>query len=246
MTRKFAVYCMTVTDLQARDITRLTRLIADAVDPIESDVAMLCTCDTRTEDKIRDWSIDRSHGLIVIPMTGQRLDELLALGLSETILPNVIAKSISAYNLYDQREPVTGERFFGRADILRDLERKLAQGAGHVGLFGLRRIGKTSLLLELQARLRKRPDVMSIFLDLESSATTEHAAFRLADELLRIVTRLTEVPKDVLSGGGFALPDAWTDEDALPADRAGGRCAEELAYAGCVISLPSRAHPRRS
>jgi serine/threonine-protein kinase len=199
-----------VADLQPRDVTRVKRLIADATDPIETDVAMIITSDSRSPAKLRDWSVDRSHGLIVIPLSRDRLEELFTLGLTDSILPSLIGKWISAYNLYDQREPVTGERFFGRADLLRDLDRKLAQGSGHVGLFGLRRIGKTSLLLELKERLRKRSDVVPIFLDLERSLAVGHVAFRLGDELAQVLEARSE-----LSARGarraLHLPEDWRE-----------------------------------
>jgi hypothetical protein len=214
MTRQFAVYCTTVTELQPRDITRLKRLIADATDPIESDVAMLVTCDSEAAEKLRDWSIDRSHGLIVISVSRQRLEELFKVGLSETVLPSLIAKSISAFNLYDQREPVTGERFFGRADLLRDLDRKLAQGAGHLGIFGLRRIGKTSLLLELQERLRKRPDVVPLFVDLERSTTVEHVAFRVGEQLAKVVAAKSPLSERA-ARRALSLPDDWHGVEPL-------------------------------
>ena len=76
---------------------------------------------------------------------------------------------------------VSGDRFFGRTDELRELDRLISQGNRHIGLFGLRRIGKTSLLLELRDRLRLRPEVAPVFLDLELSApaaSAAHVAFR--------------------------------------------------------------------
>lgn len=66
-------------------------------------------------------------------------------------------------NLYDDRFPVTGTSFFGRNQVLKDIEGQLNTG-NHVGVFGLRKTGKTSLLFSLRERLVQ--DVV-VYLDLQ-------------------------------------------------------------------------------
>ena len=57
-------------------------------------------------------------------------------------------------NPYIAGNPVTGNQFFGRDDILAQVERILASpGQNALIVFGQRRIGKTSLLLQLQQTL---------------------------------------------------------------------------------------------
>jgi serine/threonine-protein kinase len=163
--------------VQPRDINKLKRLIEDARELIEPDFAFLVSADPNSREKIATWGVDRSHGVIVVPLHSEQLTELAARADVYSALPDVIAGWIAAYNLYDERGPVTGERFFGRGDLMRDLERKLIQGVGHVGVFGLRRIGKTSVLLSLKERLRGRKEAAAVFIDLEASPSV--ASFRL-------------------------------------------------------------------
>lgn len=66
-------------------------------------------------------------------------------------------------NLYDDRFPVTGSAFFGRNQVLKEIEGQLNTG-NHVGVFGLRKTGKTSLLYSLRDRLIQ--DVV-VYLDLQ-------------------------------------------------------------------------------
>lgn len=61
--------------------------------------------------------------------------------------------------------PVSGEDFFPRPDVVDRLYDDLARNRGSRRLFALRRIGKTSTLLELERRLRASQDVTVIRVD---------------------------------------------------------------------------------
>jgi hypothetical protein len=63
--------------------------------------------------------------------------------------------------------PVTGEDFWPRHDIVNDLFDDLANEKGSRRLFGLRRIGKTSVLLEVERRLRERSDLTVVRIDVQ-------------------------------------------------------------------------------
>ncbi|WP_407525554.1 hypothetical protein [Methylobacterium oryzisoli] len=61
--------------------------------------------------------------------------------------------------------PVTGEDFWPRPDLVDDLCTDLAEDRGSRRLFALRRIGKTSVLLELERQLSARHDLRVIRID---------------------------------------------------------------------------------
>ncbi len=75
-------------------------------------------------------------------------------------------------NPYIAGNPITGEQgFFGREDVLRQVERIFsAPGQNAVVIFGQRRIGKTSVLLQLQRRLDPQRFVV-VYQDLMDKAT---------------------------------------------------------------------------
>jgi hypothetical protein len=54
-------------------------------------------------------------------------------------------------NLFDVKNPVSGADFFGRSQLLADLRQRLAMGGEIVGLFGLRKMGKSSVLRMLSS-----------------------------------------------------------------------------------------------
>lgn len=75
-------------------------------------------------------------------------------------------------NPYIAGNPIAGEQgFFGREDVLRQVERAIvAPGQNAVVIFGQRRIGKTSVLLQLQRRLDLKQFVV-VYQDLMDKAT---------------------------------------------------------------------------
>lgn len=216
-TRQFVVYCTDVRDLQTRTIEQLKRIIASATPAVTNDFAILICRDADARAKLRDWSVERSEGLVVLAVTPDEIEVLLS-DASDAwqAIPRLLEEAFRSRNLYDERDPVRGERFFGRAEELRELDRLISHGNRHVGIFGLRRIGKTSLLLELVERLRKRPDVVPIFVNLEISSaapSAAHVAWRIGDATAELVASRTE-----LSHRGarraLRLPEAW---DEVPA-----------------------------
>ena len=189
ITRQFLVYCVCTKDLQPRDVNRLPALIRNAADEVEADFSMLVSGDPLAKRKLNEWASERSvGGITIVPLSKERLTQLLKSDRSNA-LSHVIEEWISERNLYDERSPVTGERFHGRAAVLRDLDRHLAKGGGDIGLFGLRRIGKTSVLLELADRLRQRDEMVPVFIDLEGTNGAAHAAYRIGQELARSIAR---------------------------------------------------------
>lgn len=193
-TQQFVVYCLNVRDLQSRCVTHVKRLIRMAEHPVASDFAMIMSCDPVGPEKIRDWAIERAEGLVLLPVSRTELNELLEGQDPGLAIPHLLERAFAERNLYDEREPVRGERFFGRADELRELDRIISHGNRHIGIFGLRRIGKTSMLLELADRLRLRPQVSPIFIDLELSSATKSAA--------HVVHRLGNAIAGVLASRG--------------------------------------------
>ena len=79
--------------------------------------------------------------------------------------------SLPPPNPYIAGTALGGERgFFGREDVLREVERTLRRPADNaIVLYGQRRIGKTSILLQLQRRL-PAPPFVPIYFDLMDKA----------------------------------------------------------------------------
>ncbi|MEO7596152.1 MAG: hypothetical protein ABI134_33390, partial [Byssovorax sp.] len=59
-----------------------------------------------------------------------------------------IAKYLPDHDLFERRDPVRGHQVIGRKDNIRDLSVRLQQRQS-VGIFGLRKVGKTTLVRAL-------------------------------------------------------------------------------------------------
>ena len=144
LTREVLIYCLSTRDVQVRDARRVQALIRDAeLQLTEPTLAILVTDDPDTESKLKDWAIERETGITFVPAFRETLEQLAEDDPAEG-LRTLIEGSVKARNFYDERDPVTGDRFFGRSAVLRSLDRQLADRRGHIGLFGLRRVGKTA------------------------------------------------------------------------------------------------------
>jgi hypothetical protein len=77
---------------------------------------------------------------------------------------------IQSINPYIAGMPVQGEKFFGRKEILRWIERELCNPATNgLVIFSQRRIGRTSILLQLQRTL-PTDDFLPVYFDLQYQA----------------------------------------------------------------------------
>lgn len=207
LTREILIYCLSTRDVQVRDARRIQALIRDAELRLEPTLAILVTDDPDTETKLEDWAIERETGITVVPAVRVTLERLVTNDSAEG-LRTLIEGSVKARNYYDERDPVTGDRFFGRSAVLSNLDRKLTDRRGHIGLFGLRRVGKTSLVLELRDRLIKRPGLVPVFVDLEATATARHTAYRLWIELADVLVRVTKL-NVTAARRTLGVPDDW-------------------------------------
>jgi len=86
---------------------------------------------------------------------------------------------------YRVGNPVIGGDFWPRPDVVDDIHARLTKHEQSVRLFGLRRIGKTSVLLELERRLREDPSLTVLRIDAQ-------AIRRFGDFLAAIVGGLPE------------------------------------------------------
>jgi tetratricopeptide (TPR) repeat protein len=101
----------------------------------------------------------------VIPLPAVALERALAQGSCEETLRKLEEPFVVRSDPYDDSKPIAiPTLFYGRTELLERIPSALLQGQ-HAGIFGLRKIGKTSLLNQLRARLACAPVV---YLDCQS------------------------------------------------------------------------------
>ena len=154
-----AVYTRTITDraLQASDI-RTIRAVAQRIyqRAIEGRVAFVVVDRTPEADaRFQIYTFREESGFTVIPLGHSQLRQALLEDRAPEVLNEQIALYLGESDLYAASEPVTDAlSFFGRGPLINSIINRFNRGQ-HVGLFGLRKMGKTSLLKQLPERLRQ-------------------------------------------------------------------------------------------
>lgn len=162
-------------------------------------VALLVSGDPLVEQKITEWQADSRSPLTVVPII---VREHATKEIRSSII-NGLRSRLGDRDLYRNQNPVTGEDFFGRADLLRALCASVL-GDENVAILGLRRSGKTSVIKELKRQVLPRRVVIVIadFQMLEESSIDQLAA--------SIASSLLEELKIARSEG----LDAWVGNEA--------------------------------
>ena len=90
-------------------------------------------------------------------------------------------------NPYIAGNPIGDDGFFGREDVLRDVLQVLHNPKENaIVLYGQRRIGKTSVLLQLERQLRETGDFDAVYFDLQDKAglSLEKVLYELAQRIV--------------------------------------------------------------
>jgi len=127
---------------------------------------------------------------------------------------------------FDCRVPVVGDNLFGRRQLVSQLESEIRRGGHPIGLFGLRRVGKSSVLSQLLTQLRSSPApkfaVAMADLQRDSYNVT---ADRVAAALVRDLAKVAE-----------ALGSRYRETDAVGFDKLAG-LVRHLVKKGCRVVL---------
>lgn len=164
---------------------------------VDPEVAFIVTRDRDAHDSAREWC---DNQFTVVALTA---GDLPTGPDAQGHLRKALQGSFFGRNFYDEGGPVTGERFFGRQLLLRSLAVDLRNGRP-VGLFGLRRIGKTSVLQQLHQTLDE--SFVYVYIDAQRSRLSGDARHLL----LLLARGLNEQ-----TGGDFLDPELfehrWAD-----------------------------------
>ena len=142
-------------------------------------------------------------------------------------LRTTLDKWLFRRDLFAANAPVQGEdRFFGRTNALSQIGDAVASSKS-VGIFGLRKVGKTSLLHEIRRRCMESGDVV-LYLDLlavpEHVTNTDWLYWELANQLRQNTAHLNAQVKWRLGGlfeSTLDMPDGFPTSVAFDADLRG-------------------------
>ena len=156
----------------------------------DKDFAVLVAADSRAGRFVKD------RKRFSYPILTIYVDDLEAGKYSQTSLRTEIAKLMRSMNHFDYSNEIReAADFFGRVDDLEALTALSASGQS-VGVFGLRRAGKTSLLYRVAETLRDR-GIESTYVQLNALADADHLREALVESTARVLQRVGgQVPKN--------------------------------------------------
>jgi len=155
ITRELLVFYSPHQDLQSRTFDAAIREMGDTKRSITPDTFFMWSPDQRLRTKLNDWS---RAARLAIPLQIDEEDELS--------LITLLREYIYARDLFYLTTPVSGGSFFGRRTLLQSL-REDVFNQRVTGLFGLRKSGKTSILMQLKEELAG-DKVVTVLIDLEA------------------------------------------------------------------------------
>ena len=149
----------------------------------DKDFAILVVADRSADRFVKD------RKRFSYPILTIYVDDLAAGKYSQTSLRTEIAKLMRSMNHFDYSNEIReAADFFGRVDDLEALTALAASGQS-VGVFGLRRAGKTSLLYRVAEKLRDK-GIEPTYVQLNALADADHFCATLVESTARVLHRV--------------------------------------------------------
>ena len=169
-------------DLQHRTFVAARASLRHLPRDVTPDLVVVWSKDPRARVKLDDWS---GTEFTAIPLPADGLDDPLE-------LLRILREYVFTRDLYYETTPVSGDQFFGRRPLLQSLRTDL-RSRRVVGVFGLRKAGKTSVLEEL-GKTMESEDTVYLLRDLESlpSPPDDPIPDLIADLRQDVVSRMEE------------------------------------------------------
>lgn len=161
------------------------KLMVDYRNRLDQVCLFLVSTDDCIEKHIRDYNSENEDSRVVIPFS---YNELSIERLPEYQLANKLRKFFYSRDLFAKQSPIrTDAYFFGRSTIVQTLYDRYIQGE-HSGLFGLRRIGKTSVLYALQRTVRLRGGI-SQYIDCQNTSSHKKRWNEFLEHIIILISR---------------------------------------------------------
>ena len=212
------VRCIFKPNFKAIDIGDLDRTVAsDSGDDLITDQVVLLVLasvpDGLQRSLFQRIENRRNQKPPIIPLP-QEVIEKEESGFSA--LDNVLGRWLYRRDLFKLNMPVVGRKFFGRERPMSELRDAITYGTP-VGIFGLRKVGKTSLLKET-ARRASESGSIAVYVDLQTMPSdVDHAmwlCWKIADLLHAEVGR--QIPRSLKME--WRLGGKYLDVEEIPSD----------------------------
>ncbi|HEV8241029.1 MAG TPA: protein kinase [Thermoanaerobaculia bacterium] len=214
--REVLLWVSEYPEYQARTVVQAMDQIADAHPRLCEDFAIIITGDPSTAKSVEETSANlrtQFFGFSVEDFA--RFQPFGPLPFLQALQERFFSK-----DLYWHSAAVTDPgSFFGRRSLISELTTQLKSGSGHVGLFGLRRMGKTSLLYRILDNLKGDVRILPVHLDLQLidaiSPTASYFLWTLGEQLVDANSRVQRLPFLRLFGKYAVFSDIPAPLDVL-------------------------------
>lgn len=184
-TREILVVMIPYPAVQIRDIGRIRKLQEQHKERLEPGMAIVIHVDPVGNERLREWG--REWGVTILPLEaaprlpkGELLDAGLCVGLYQ-------------HDPFDLAGPVrAAHQFFGRGNVS-DLARRLRAGTV-LALFGIRKIGKTSVLNRVLDEASTHHGMATVMIDCSDDNVSQMSAASLLDSISKAVAESLAVP----------------------------------------------------
>ncbi|MEN5061441.1 ATP-binding protein [Luteimonas sp. TWI1416] len=179
--REILILISTFEDQQTRTIQTAREIIEDPNGRLDSSTFVVIHRDPRGNNKLKKWG--REHSLAVLPIYYEG-----SLPTGDSLL-QALAYELYSFDVFDVTGPVADDlQFFGRREEARNLAKKLQTGQIR-SCFGIRKIGKTSVLHRVVHEVREHYDCSTFLIDAESDSVFNLRAAQLLNSLASSLER---------------------------------------------------------
>lgn len=213
--REVLFYAAQFSDFQARTVLGASTQIKESRPRLSEDFAIIVTHDEQT----RERAIEAAESLDTI-FVGFSFDELRRYKpYGDLDFAEGLQKRLYSRDLYDVPTAATrSSDFFGRREMIAEIATRLREGGKHIGLFGLRKIGKTSLLYRLKSSLQNTGGVCLAHVDVERmdaiNPSAEYLVWSLGESIYDSHRQVRKIPELALLGK-HRLYSSISDKSAI-------------------------------
>ncbi|OWZ93037.1 hypothetical protein B9J07_14640 [Sinorhizobium sp. LM21] len=172
-------------DQQVRSV-KFARVTIDALEGrVEANICIFVHQDPRGNAKLKRWG--REHGLAIIPIYTP--DGIMPRGQE---LERTLSFEFFTQDPFDITGPVANDsQFFGRRTEAQELARKLQLGQIR-SCFGIRKIGKTSILHRVLSEIKSNYEAVTIFVDCQRDDVFNLTAASLLNSITATLNYLAD------------------------------------------------------
>lgn len=133
------------------------------------------------------YSYKAENNFTIVPLDKDYVNVAIAKEDTRPDLDNAVDRHIGKVNQYEGSNPIDDPNWFFGHELTMDIAAQYLHKGQHVGIFGLRKIGKTSLIKQLQYKLNND---LTCHIDLQAASRNCHYLYgkiikRLAQDLRR-------------------------------------------------------------